>query len=269
MTAISYKLSDIPCNPIAKILNEFSQLVTSKTTYNITAVYIIGSSVQPLITDTFNTNNDIDIAFFVEAEIQRGEQILNSESLNFITKTLQQTHTLKIGLYYNGKPRNPTGDLIFDIIPIKNSDVTNRFPQVLIDMSNHDNIHIGGKPLLTPLMNTPVTPEIIVERLNLTQRYLDREISDMTETSHFIDYIVKCLNFALEMAFNFKTKKVCALELLLSLRPSNKEILELQNAANRILFVSQSKNLTEVLSAFSSFRKILTQYLYLYGFLCK
>jgi hypothetical protein len=81
-------------------------------------------------------------------------------------------------------------------------------------MCNRDNIHLLGEPVLAPIMNVRFTADTIVERMKLTERYIERELPSAPNKKHFVGYILKCFGFSMEMATGLSVRCADADEVL-------------------------------------------------------
>jgi hypothetical protein len=253
MTAKTHSISRVPKTVASKVVVSFSEITAARISLDVRAIYVIGSSVGKLLEGKYKLGNDIDIVFFVSEEIARGQELLPGEVFKDILAGIGQQHHVRIGFSYNGIPRVHTGDLVIDIIPARVSDVEKRLPQVIIDMCNRDNIHVARQPILAPLMNSPVTPELVAQRLEIAQRYLEREFARPVDERHLEDYIVKCFGFALEMASNFTHKPDDSVQVLLTSKQQDETVSHLADLLRQAFqLTNDTSGLVTVFGAFSA-----------------
>lgn len=267
MNAISYSINDIPETVTTKIIKSFIGILKKRTSFDVQSVYVIGSSVSKLVVGQCKFEKDIDIAIFVNEEISRGKQILSDDEFEKILAALERMYKIRVGLNYNGIPRFLAGQIILDPIPARVSDAYLCFPQVVIDMCNRDNIYLEGKSILSSLMNFPLNPEIVVERIEVTNNYLEREVENLAIGGNLCNYIAKCVIFALEMASNFAIDRNLGDDILLSLIQSDGSKIELKRLASQALDICPSDDPREIISVFRNFSNKLITILQVEGFL--
>lgn len=204
--ATSYPKTQIIDKSIFKIINDFVIHVEKNSLYDIVSCYLIGSSAEVLTGQSEHKFNDIDLAIIVSQEIKRGQKLIPVCEIENLTTHLRKKHKINIALSFNGIPIIQQGFPHFDIIPISINDVESNYPQVILDICNHNNIHLFGENILLNMMNQEFSPDMIINRILLTEKYLEREYDNIQNSEFRINYLLDCFYYSIELAFGLKTR---------------------------------------------------------------
>jgi hypothetical protein len=198
--AKSFNIDEIPRTATTSALRAFVGLLVQTTSLSIRSVYAIGSCVSELLIGGMCEDRDIDVVFFTEEDLARGARLLSDLDTDDVIEKVREMTGIELGISHNGIPEDTCAKTVIDVIPARMSDISGHFPQVVIDMCNRDNIHVAGTPVLEPLMNMRVTPEMVADRIRVTIGYVEREQDRLAEKGALLHYIRKSIGFAVKMA---------------------------------------------------------------------
>lgn len=189
-----YSSVDIIDDSLTKTVVKACKFVSERHC-ELTAAYLIGSSVAKLIShDSFNSeSSDVDIAVIPKFDFQRGSRIIDIDAAEKLAVELSSP-SIRYSISHNGIPFNLQTQNCIDLIPIKPTDVASLFPQVKIDLLSRHSIHVFGENILQEMINPEITNLDIINRLKITEKYIDREYK--SHENHFLNYIKKSFSFS-------------------------------------------------------------------------
>lgn len=264
MIATSYNIQHVGDKLIRFLLNEIILfLECNLKEYDLYSIYIIGSSVGSLTGHRVENDwKDIDIAAFVVKDFERGNTLICTNEFNLFTEYMYKKYSLSLSFNYNGIPISEKDEPIFDIIPVKKTDVVNKFPPIVIDMCNRDNIYIYGEECLKSLMNYTPDLHCFIERMNITENYIEREIqNNSTARNHLIAYCLKCFGYSLQL-INLTRLNLTSKQAIESFINANKnlpdDLLKLYNSAGES---AKNYNFNRLFHYYKQFNEVVKIYL--------
>jgi len=157
---------------------------------------VVGSSCEQILANTFTEFADIDLVFVIERTFEFGAILFDVAQFEQEMRNSLKWLPYDINISYNGVPfsscceRKETLEL--DFIPQSIAFIHEKDCQSVLDMAKRFRILVTGTDVYQPLAETPISYDLVQDRMKATKAYIKRGLDrNMGSEMFWMQYIAK------------------------------------------------------------------------------